>query len=215
MTSQQQPTVVVTSHLPVVSVGSLTPNQLAQTLVKQAGGSKTVTQAVATGTTGINPSRLTPQQINILKQQALMKKNANNKQLQGINPTSVSGGSAAGTTVSGQKVSIAVTPSGVTLATLANSMPVTVVTQALGQQKTQLIRGVSGTKGNSLRMTEADMKLLLASKQQLQAQQKGGGGVTTSQQQSITQLLQGVSSGQVITTGYKKKTKFFRQMTTG
>ena len=197
MTSQQQqPTVVVTSHLPVVSVGSLTPNQLAQTLVKQAGGSKTVTQAVGTGATGINPSRLTPQQINILKQQALMKKNANNKQLQGINPTSVSGGSAAGTTVSGQKVSIAVTPSGVTLATLANSMPVTVVTQALGQQKTQLIRGVSGTKGNSLRMTEADMKLLLASKQQLQAQQKGG-GVTTSQQQSVTQLLQGIQSGQV------------------
>ena len=78
-------------------------------------------------------------------------------------------------------------------------MPVTVVTQALGQsQKTQLIRGVSGTgKGNSLRMTEADMKLLLASKQQLQAQQKAGTGVTTSQQQSVTQLLQGIQSGQV------------------
>ena len=107
-------------------------------------------------------------------------------------------GSGTATGSSGQKVSIAVTPSGVTLATLANSMPVTVVTQALGQsQKTQLIRGVSGTgKGNSLRMTEADMKLLLASKQQLQAQQKAG-TVTTSQQQSVTQLLQGIQSGQV------------------
>ena len=206
VTSQQQsqPTVVVTSHLPVVSVGSLTP-QLAQTLVKQAGGSKTVTQAVATGgATSLPTSRLTPQQINILKQQALMKKrNENNKQLQGINQTSVSAapgttGSGTATGSSGQKVSIAVTPSGVTLATLANSMPVTVVTQALGQsQKTQLIRGVSGTgKGNSLRMTEADMKLLLASKQQLQAQQKAG-TVTTSQQQSVTQLLQGIQSGQV------------------
>ena len=208
VTSQQQsqPTVVVTSHLPVVSVGSLTP-QLAQTLVKQAGGSKTVTQAVATGgATSLPTSRLTPQQINILKQQALMKKrNENNKQLQGINQTSVSAGNAVAATgsstatgSSGQKVSIAVTPSGVTLATLANSMPVTVVTQALGQsQKTQLIRGVSGTgKGNSLRMTEADMKLLLASKQQLQAQQKAG-TVTTSQQQSVTQLLQGIQSGQV------------------
>ena len=60
----------------------------------------------------------------------------------------------------------------------------------------QLIRGMSGTKGNSLRMTEADMKLLLASKQQLQAQQKAG-VVTTSQQQSVTQLLQGIQSGQV------------------
>merc|ERR1712156_670955 len=72
VTSQSQPTVVVTSHLPVVSVGSLTPTQLAQTLVKQAGGSKTVTQAVGgtSGTTGLPTSRLTPQQINILKQQA-------------------------------------------------------------------------------------------------------------------------------------------------
>ena len=60
----------------------------------------------------------------------------------------------------------------------------------------QLIRGMSGTKGNSLRMTEADMKLLLASKQQLVAQQKAG-VVTTSQQQSVTQLLQGIQSGQV------------------
>ena len=59
----------------------------------------------------------------------------------------------------------------------------------------QLIRGMSGTKGNSLRMTEADMKLLLASKQQLQAQKAGV--VTTSQQQSVTQLLQGIQSGQV------------------
>ena len=141
MTSQSQPTVVVTSHLPVVSVSSLTPNQLAQTnlLVKQAGGSKTVTHAVGTSATGINPNRLTPQQINILKQKALMKQNAN--KIQGINPTSVSAGgsaTAAATVSSGQKVSIAVTPSGVTLATLANSMPVTVVTQALGQQKTQV-----------------------------------------------------------------------------
>ena len=134
---QSQPTVVVTSHLPVVSVGSFTPNQLAQTLVKQAGGSKTVTQAVGSAT-GINPNRLTPQQINILKQKALMKQNANNKQLQGINSTAVSAGSATAAVSSGQKVSIAVTPSGVTLATLANSMPVTVVTQALGQQKTQV-----------------------------------------------------------------------------
>ena len=135
---QSQPTVVVTSHLPVVSVGSFTPNQLAQTLVKQAGGSKTVTQAVGSAT-GINPNRLTPQQINILKQKALMKQNANNKQLQGINSTAVSAGSATAAVISGQKVSIAVTPSGgVTLATLANSMPVTVVTQALGQQKTQV-----------------------------------------------------------------------------
>ena len=97
VTSQSQPTVVVTSHLPVVSVGSLTPTQLAQTLVKQAGGSKTVTQAVGgtSGTTGLPTSRLTPQQINILKQQALMrKKNENNKQLQGINQASVSAGSA-------------------------------------------------------------------------------------------------------------------------
>ena len=54
---------------------------------------------------------------------------------------------------------------------------------------------MSGTKGNSLRMTEADMKLLLASKQQLQAQKAGV--VTTSQQQSVTQLLQGIQSGQV------------------
>ena len=134
---QSQPTVVVTSHLPVVSVGSFTPNQLAQTLVKQAGGSKTVTQAVGSAA-GINPNRLTPQQINILKQKALMKQNANNKQLQGINSTAVSAGSATAAVSSGQKVSIAVTPSGVTLATLANSMPVTVVTQALGQQKTQV-----------------------------------------------------------------------------
>jgi hypothetical protein len=36
----------------------------------------------------------------------------------------------------------------------------------------------------------------LASKQQLQAQQKAG-VVTTSQQQSVTQLLQGIQSGQV------------------
>ena len=55
-----------------------------------------------------------------------------------------------------------------------------------------MIRGVSGNKGNSLRMTEADMKLLLASKQLAQK------GVTTSQQQSVTQLLQGIQSGQVI-----------------
>ena len=82
VTSQSQPTVVVTSHLPVVSVGSLTPTQLAQTLVKQAGGSKTVTQAVGTTQGGLPTSRLTPQQINILKQQALMrKKNDNNKQV--------------------------------------------------------------------------------------------------------------------------------------
>ena len=136
---QSQPTVVVTSHLPVVSVGSFTPNQLAQTLVKQAGGSKTVTQAVGSAT-GINPNRLTPQQINILKQKALMKQNANNKQLQGINSTAVSAGSATAAVSSGQKVSIAVThlAGSLYLATLANSMPVTVVTQALGQQKTQV-----------------------------------------------------------------------------
>ena len=62
-----------------------------------------------------------------------MEKNSLNR-----NSTTVSAGSATASVSSGQKVSIAVTPSGVTLATLANSMPVTVVTQALGQQKTQV-----------------------------------------------------------------------------
>ena len=49
------------------------------------------------------------------------------------NSTAVSAGSATVVVSSDHKVSITVTPSGVTLATLANSMPVTVVTQALGQ----------------------------------------------------------------------------------
>ena len=190
--AQQQPTVVVTSQTPVVSVGSLTASQLAQTLVKQANkpmGGSPVTS------TGIPSSRLTPQQINILKQQALQKRNAVNKAagLQGI-PT-VSAASVVAAT-SGQKVSIAVTPTGVTLATIANSMPVTVVTQSLGHQKTQLIRGIPGSKGN-LRMSEADMKLLLANKSQLQ-QQKVVGSVN--QQQTVTQLLQGIQGGQQVTT---------------
>lgn len=192
----QQPTVVVTSHPPIVSVGSLTPSQLQQTL-KQAGVKPTV--QAGSSPIGVNRS-LTPAQINILKQQqALLKKNATEKaRLQ----ASLAGGTAvavAATTASGQKVSIAVTPSGVSLATLANSMPVTVVTQALGsgQAKTHLIRGVPGAKGN-LKLSEHDMKLFLgASKQQLQQQQK----VAVSSASGVTQLLQGIQSGaQQVTT---------------
>lgn len=194
VTGSQQPTVVVTSHPPVVSVGSLTPSQLQQTL-KQAG----VKPSVGTSSPiGVNRS-LTPAQINILKQQALMKKNASEKaRLQGL-PANTAVAVAA--TTAGQKVSIAVTPSGVSLATLANSMPVTVVTQALGsgQAKTHLIRGVPGAKGN-LRMSEADVKMLLASKQ-LQQQKQVAVSSASGTQQTVTQLLQGIQSGaQQVTT---------------
>ncbi len=202
--TSQQPTVVVTSHPPVVSVGNLTASQLAQTLVKQAkpvSASPVTSVAAAT----INQSRLTPQQFKILQQQAALKKSNEKRLVQGL-PTVSTAVVTAATTAAGQKVSIAVTPSGVTLATLANSMPVTVVTQALGggQQRAQLIQRIPGGKGN-IRMTESDMKLLLASKQQqLQAQQQQK--VVTSQQQTVTQLLQGIQSGaQQVTTLVKSQ----------
>ena len=196
-------TVVVTSHPSVVSVGNL-PSQLAQTLVK-AKPVGAASPSSAGGPTAITPGRLTPQQINILKQQALLKKTNDGKtRLHGL-PASAASAVVAATTNTGQKVSIAVTPSGVTLATIAasNSMPVTVVTQAMGggQQKTQFIRGVTtaGGKTGNIRMSEADMKqLLLASKQQqLQQQQTHK---VSGNQQSVAQLLQGIQSGQQVTT---------------
>ena len=171
--AQQQPTVVVTSHPPVVSVGNLTASQIAHTLVKQQ---QTATKTGTTSATTLPQGRLTPQQINILKQQALLKKNQNDKaRIQaGLQPTATA--VVAATTNTGQKVSIAVTPSGgVTLASIAsNSMPITVVTQAVGgQQKTQLIRGVTTAGAKNIRMTENEMKMLLASKQQIQQQNQG------------------------------------------
>ena len=223
---QQGSTVVVTSHPPVVSVGggNLTPNQLAQTLVAQKA--QVVSKAGAGATSGGSGStvtaqrQLTPAQINILKQQAMLKgKTAAEKaRLQGIQPgTTV----VAATTNTGQKVSIAVTPTGgVTLASIAsNSMPITVVTQQ-GQQKTQLIRGVTASGGTkNIRMTENEMKLLLAKQQQLQQQQQGQGGQGQGQggqaqgQQkgqtagsAVTQLIQGIQGGQSVTTLVKPAT---------
>merc|ERR1712223_1539722 len=211
---QQTPTVVVTSQPPVVSVGNLTASQIAQTLGKQqqhqqqAQVSKAAGGVITTATTSALQSRLTPQQINILKQQALIKKNQNidKARLAGITGQAGIGGTStaivAATTNTGQKVSIAVTPSGgVTLASIAsNSMPITVVTQAVGgQQKTRLIQGVTAAGGNKLRMTENEMKLLLA-RQQQQQQQK------TAQQNAVTQILGMTQGGQQVATLVKPAT---------
>ena len=218
---QQGSTVVVTSHPPVVSVGggNLTPNQLAQTLVAQkaqvVSKAGTVATSGGSGSTVTAQRQLTPAQINILKQQAMLKgKTAAEKaRLQGIQSASATTVVAA-TTNTGQKVSIAVTPTGgVTLASIAsNSMPITVVTQQ-GQQKTQLIRGVTASGGTkNIRMTENEMKLLLAKQQQLQQQQQGQGGQAQGQQKgqtagsAVTQLIQGIQGGQSVTTLVKPAT---------
>ena len=222
---QQTPTVVVTSQPPVVSVGNLTASQIAQTLVKQqqqqqqqAQVSKAAGGVITTATTSALQSRLTPQQINILKQQALIKKNQNidKARLAGITGQAGIGGTStaivAATTNTGQKVSIAVTPSGgVTLASIAsNSMPITVVTQAVGgQQKTRLIQGVTAAGGNKLRMTENEMKLLLArqqQQQQQQAQNPQNQQQKTAQQNAVTQILGMTQGGQQVATLVKPAT---------
>merc|ERR1712223_386942 len=221
---QQTPTVVVTSQPPVVSVGNLTASQIAQTLVKQqqqqqqAQVSKAAGGVITTATTSALQSRLTPQQINILKQQALIKKNQNidKARLAGITGQAGIGGTStaivAATTNTGQKVSIAVTPSGgVTLASIAsNSMPITVVTQAVGgQQKTRLIQGVTAAGGNKLRMTENEMKLLLARQQQQQKQQAQNPQnqqQKTAQQNAVTQILGMTQGGQQVATLVKPAT---------
>ena len=222
---QQTPTVVVTSQPPVVSAGNLTASQIAQTLVKQqqqqqqqAQVSKAAGGVITTATTSALQSRLTPQQINILKQQALIKKNQNidKARLAGITGQAGIGGTStaivAATTNTGQKVSIAVTPSGgVTLASIAsNSMPITVVTQAVGgQQKTRLIQGVTAAGGNKLRMTENEMKLLLArqqQQQQQQAQNPQNQQQKTAQQNAVTQILGMTQGGQQVATLVKPAT---------
>lgn len=186
----QQSTVVVSSQPPVVSVANLTQSQLlaAQKVVNQAGSVKA--GGMITTPTG---RPLTPQQVNALRQQALLKRQqqeaANKNRLQGLSPAATA--VVAATTSTGQKVSLAVTPAGnVALSTMAStgSMTagaVTVVTQAMaGQPKAHLIRQLSAgaNKGNLRTMTEADMKMLLAKQhqqQQQQQQQMQQGGKTT------------------------------------
>ena len=188
---QQHSTVVVTSQpaSTVVSVASLTPSQLqaAQKLVGQAG---TIKGGVVTS----QGRALTPQQMNLLRQQAIMKKTAQDNavaaaqakaRMQGMQ---LGGASSSGMTSGTITTSSVMTPQKVTVTgvSLAPSNLVTVVTQS-GQPKTHFIRQVSTGPGgksttNIRTVSEADMKLILATKQQQQQLQ------TINSKGQVTQL---------------------------
>ena len=180
-------TTVVASPQPTVSVANLTPGQpqTAQRIVSQsaAGG---IQRTLVSANTG---KPLTQQQINLFKQQAMLKKTqeaqaaARARQQQQQQQATV-----VATTSTGQKVSVAVTPSGQLAAISSGALTgaVTVVTQAgqvAGQQaKAHLIRqlnapvaagnnaGAKTSTANVRSMTEGEMKLILARQQQQQQQ---------------------------------------------
>ena len=170
----------------VVSVANLTPGQLqaAQKIVSQSGG---IQRTLVSANTG---KPLTQQQIMQFKQQAILKKQqeqaaARARQQQQQLPQQQA--TVVATTSTGQKVSVAVTPSGqlAAITSAAGVSAVTVVTTQAGaiagqQAKAHLIRqlnapvgaagGVKTSTANVRSMTEGEMKLILARQQQQQQQ---------------------------------------------
>ena len=153
---------------------------------------------------------LTPAQMNILRQQAILKKTQQDNavaqaqakaRMQGMQigaGTSSAAGMTPGT-ITTSAVMTSGTPQKVTVTgvSLAPSNLVTVVTQS-GHPKTHFIRHVSTGPGgksttNIRTMTEADMKLLLATKQPQQQLQtiNSKGQVTQLQGNLAAQLLAG------------------------
>ena len=171
----------------VVSVANLTPGQLqaAQKIVSQSGG---IQRTLVSANTG---KPLTQQQIMQFKQQAILKKQqeqaaarARQQQQQQLPQQQAT---VVATTSTGQKVSVAVTPSGqlAAITSAAGVSAVTVVTTQAGaiagqQAKAHLIRqlnapvgaagGVKTSTANVRSMTEGEMKLILARQQQQQQQ---------------------------------------------
>ena len=208
----QQPThstVVVTSQptTAVVSVASLTPSQL------QAAQKLVGTGTIKGGLVTAQGRALTQQQVNHLRQhqQAIMKKNAQDNnaavaaaqkaRLQGMQIAGTSSASTAGVNSGSITTGAIMTPQKVTVTavSLTPSNLVTVVTQS-GHPKTHFIRQVSTGPGgkattNIRPMTEADVKLLLATKQQQQLQNAKGQQVTQlqvpAQSNLAAQLLAG------------------------
>ena len=200
-------TMVVASPQPtVVSVANLTPGQLqtAQKIVSQSGG---IQRTLVSANTG---KPLTQQQINLFKQQAMLKKTqeqaaARARLQQQQQPQQQA--TVVATTSTGQKVSVAVTHSGqlAAISSAAGVSAVTVVTQAgqvAGQQaKAHLIRqlnapvvatGAKTTTANVRSMTEGEMKLILARQQQQQQQ-----GQQQGQQQQGSAQQQGAAKAQI------------------
>ena len=195
-------------------MANLTPGQpqTAQRIVSQsaAGG---IQRTLVSANTG---KPLTQQQINLFKQQAMLKKTqeaqaaARARQQQQQQQATV-----VATTSTGQKVSVAVTPSGQLAAISSGALTgaVTVVTQAgqvAGQQaKAHLIRqlnapvaagnsagGAKASTANVRSMTEGEMKLILA-RQQQQQQQGQQAGQQQGQQQGSAGAKAQIASIQV------------------
>ncbi len=169
-------TMVVTSQPTVVSVAGLQPGQQPKLVTAggQAGGvPRTILSAQG--------KQLTAQQVSmIMKQQAAVRAR---QQQQAAAAGQQPQQSVVATTSTGQKVSVAVTPGGALAATMASPVvsAVTVVTTQPGQsgqqQKARLIQHLTtpvqpGVKTPTTRITENEMKFILARTQQQQQQQQ-------------------------------------------